>query len=397
LGLVFPGDEHFPVQGPLQGQNEDFGMIFEDSPVAPGNDGEDDEDASAGFFSFVATEDESCFGSDENEGDDDEGVAPPGEGGSGSAQYFDLGPRTKSMAEEYALTRRALAKKAVLLQQQQQQRQNAEEGQKKDGATPTSSSSSAAVSAEAPASNVSLRMPHLSNMLFREAERTESEHKLPSLIDGTDPSIVTFMRQILTCLPTETVPAHLNPDGVRSARKALRVSRREHEESMMRTPLANEPACSNGPSCVGTRIAGGSGAVLVAYKFEGDSEPVPDGLCILCMRKVIYGNIISLRAENRCMRPMQVLMCTFYNLVNVPGEYRAVDCIGPAEHVFEGIVMPVVKLDLSSFHRVPDPAMQVTRFRQLLPRVAGPVKPFPQQLSEAAAALEKGGEGEGNF
>ena len=338
---------------------------------------EDDADGDFGFLQAMDTDGHEAAAAEDDDGDDAQyrpgrDIVPSaaqmvagGRAGAAHGNDIELPDRVRSMTEDYALTRRALANKAVQVQKAQQQQ--------------------GAGGAQAPASSVSVRMPHMANMLFREAERANAAQgpTLPGLAEGGDPSIVTFLRQAVTCLPTETVPAHLNPEGVRAARDTLRVSRRAHEESLLRTPGPGETPCAAGRQCVGRRIvcAGGSGETLVAYAYEGDDAPANEGgKCLLCMRKDVYGIILTLRAENRAMRPGRVLCSRFYNLVNVPGEYPISACIGPSEYVFEGLVMPVVKLDLCAFERVPDAQRGVVRFRQLLPVVGPRPEPVAEQL-----------------
>ncbi len=85
-----------------------------------------------------------------------------------------------------------------------------------------------------------------------------------------------------------------------------------------------------------------------------------------------------LRAINRAL-PARVCLAEFRNVVDVPGEYRAVDCMEPVMTPFEGLYAPVVHLNLRAFQRVTDADTGLVHFRQLLPHV-----PAPQPLSGGA-------------
>ena len=184
-------------------------------------------------------------------------------------------------------------------------------------------------------------------------------------------------------------------------KKHLRVSRRAHEERMLRTPTADEPECAAKDKCVGHDLLCG-GATLIAYFFEdewarherardakrgrsdGDDNdddgghdddddgrlPENNRLCLLDIRKqaLAYRTLQEIRGAKPGAGPM-VLASPLYNLSDVPGEYRLCDCVGASMEVDTGLIEPLVKLDLAAFKRVDDASTGITYFVQLLPVV----------------------------
>jgi len=285
--------------------------------------------------------------------------------------------RTSSMAADYALTRTSLARKAADVQ-------------------------AAACQVPAPADAV-VRIPQRLNAVFREVDglaeaagQRQFRGPLPRVLRGMDPAMTTYFKSPFACLPTETVPPHLNPDDVRTARALLKPSPRAHEEEWLRTPRPDEKPCSGGAQCEGRQVVCPLGGLtLVAFLFADEEaerarNPAdfvwPRDICLLCMRRRVYETVIGLRSRNQATRPVDLVCTEFYNLVNVPGEYRIVDTLGPSEYVHLGVISAVVKLDLCSFDRVPDPGAGVTRFRQRLPVVEVP-QPLAEQMRDRQRAL----------
>lgn len=142
----------------------------------------------------------------------------------------------------------------------------------------------------------------------------------------------------------------------------------------------------------------GGGATLVAYYSETEwakyADDVRGGVgtarlpdvsrrCLLCMRYDVNRWVVNLRAENMALRHQETpaVLAPFYNLVDVPGEYRMEDCIVCTNEVYEGLLMPVVQPSLRGFQRLMDTRTGTVRFQQLLPypdTPAGPGRAAPR-------------------
>ena len=228
---------------------------------------------------------------------------------------------------------------------------------------------------------------------------------------------------------SEVTPACLNEqpmasggtspaDLYRGVLKQQVVSTRAHEESELREPKDYERACSRGQQCVGLRVEsinGEPGFILKQYLFmdeaaeyrreltrEGGGPQAADAIhrrtntCLLCVRGKVHA-IVNLSMKLQKSQRVETLTPTpLRNLVDVPGEYRLEDTIGPRERLFS-IYAPVVELSLRRFEIVRSPSDGLRYMRQLLPVVG--VKTLEQiqrehdyvaPTSAAAAAADTG-------
>lgn len=198
-----------------------------------------------------------------------------------------------------------------------------------------------------------------------------------------NPIETTFLREFI--MVSGKFGAKLNPDTERQMRMAMEPSRRAHEEMMLRTPRANEMACAAADKCLGKKIqCPGGGAILMAYYKENEWAKYQDDLranvsnarlpdlsrrCLLCIRYDAIRFVINLRAQNEAFRHVQnpSVVSTLYNLVGVEGEYRMEDCIVANGHVYEGLLLPIVKPSLFNFEQMIDKTSGCVFFRQILP------------------------------
>ena len=236
-------------------------------------------------------------------------------------------------------------------------------------------------------SNYGSRVVSLSSALVREQNReiaTEAPTPRTFMTLG-NPLMDTFMRNMVTTsVDVQKSPPHLNPHFEQRVRASLTVSRRAHEQCMLREPRPDEPRCAAGDKCKGTEIqCRGGGAILVAFYFEhewtayqkdvqsGVPARLPDAsrLCLLCQRFNAARFIVNLRAENIGMHADQespVIASQFYNIVDVAGEYCSEDCLLPSSYVYEGFCAPIVKPNLFRFERRLDKETGTMYFVQLL-------------------------------
>jgi hypothetical protein len=242
-----------------------------------------------------------------------------------------------------------------------------------------------------------LRVAEISSKLVREAPKQLNAMTLPRVLASiSSPLERCFMQRLVTdTIEEASLPPHLNDPqntAVTRMRQALRVSRRAHEEKMLRPPRPNEPACSNGADCQGNALICQSGGMtLVAFYYEDEwakyaydrehaipETRLPDNarVCLLCLRYDMQRFVMSTRTqnvqfliENSATAPnaMPALVQPHFNLTEVEGEYCLADCITPVTPVFEGILYPMVKSSLTQFIRIIDPETGGPMLRQLFP------------------------------
>ena len=221
--------------------------------------------------------------------------------------------------------------------------------------------------------------------LVREViNRGAIEARVPRADDHfTNPIEDTFLRE-LTYEDALGGP-QLNPDTERQMRTVMIPSPREHEEEMLRTPRPSELPCSAGDKCIGRRIeCPGGGAILMAYYAKHEWAKYQDELraglatarlpdlsrrCLLCIRYDANRFVINLRNQNQAFRHRQTptVVSSFYNLVDIEGEYRSQDCIVANGNVYEGLLLPIVKPSLFGFEQMIDKTSGCIYFRQTLP------------------------------
>jgi len=219
--------------------------------------------------------------------------------------------------------------------------------------------------------------------------------KLPRLMASmASPLESTFLRRLVVdAANAADIPPHLNyvGDSVDAMRQYLSVSRRAHEEVMLRVPSQGEPACPRNEDCRGNQIiCPGGGATLISYQDEEvwtryaadrrrgttDSRlPNNHRLCVLCTRFDVESFLVSMRNDNVQLRlvsgvdsagPPPALIQPHFNLTDVAGEYRLEDCNSPVGALYEGLLYPIVKASLRCFRRTTCADTGVVKFEQLL-------------------------------
>ena len=241
------------------------------------------------------------------------------------------------------------------------------------------------VSAAAPQSAVSSMAHTRCNYMFRQCNSNGPLPRVQS-VTGMKPYDRTILWSIQSCLARLSRPPNMPDTMLRMLHKDLVLNRRAYEESMMRTPRYGEPACSAGNRCVGTELICG-GETLVAFFPEStwnEYASTPNGRlpanerqCILCYRDNIQRALAIQRQRNLALKPSMLAIGEFYNLADVPGEYRSEDCVGPRSDRYEGILYFVVKLCTSSFRR--EVASDCTYFRQTLGYPGERPQPLPSR------------------
>jgi len=206
----------------------------------------------------------------------------------------------------------------------------------------------------------------------------------------TDPCAATYVRHIMTMIPADALAPYLTDETLHELRQHVFVSTRKHDEAMLREPRNNEPACSEGDQCWLYQIPGATrDRTLMAYIYESEwvvyqeafrkyqagqaSEPVQPTTarkCLLCLRYQVATDVAVLRSQNLWLRIGKkepgTLVCNFYNVVDVPGEYRSSDCLLPTSTAYHGLVAPVVKFDALSYQMVVHPGTGRMHVKTLL-------------------------------
>ena len=118
---------------------------------------------------------------------------------------------------------------------------------------------------------------------------------------------------------------------------------REYEESFLCEPDEGERKCCMMSACEGLKLVdnGVGGFVLREFILPNCTQNTIPAMCLLCTRKSISRAYFSMLSADTSCRA-NCTLSSYYNLVNVPGEYRADDCIISNDDRYMGLLMPVV-------------------------------------------------------
>ncbi|MAI34443.1 MAG: hypothetical protein CMM07_22600 [Rhodopirellula sp.] len=118
---------------------------------------------------------------------------------------------------------------------------------------------------------------------------------------------------------------------------------RSYEEEYLREAIGSERNCVNDDQCQGLKISNCSGFVLREYKLPSE-EPMASGshrsMCLMCRRYEVARLYYRYQALGKAP-PEKTCISSFYNLVNVDGEYDMRDCI-VSQNGYSGLALPVV-------------------------------------------------------
>lgn len=119
---------------------------------------------------------------------------------------------------------------------------------------------------------------------------------------------------------------------------------RAYEERYLQEPTGQQRSCRFGSDCEGLKL-GKDGFVLQEFLLPGahpESERRP---CLLCHRKLISTTFYCCLACDSSPNSAAAacVMSPYYNLVNIPGEYKIEDCLcAPGLHGTH-LPLPVIK------------------------------------------------------
>jgi hypothetical protein len=229
---------------------------------------------------------------------------------------------------------------------------------------------------------------------------TRLMRELPDRLTGTaaprpvtslaSPMLNTFMAKLISDTAHESsIPPHMNDPNnpmLQRIRQSLRVSTRVHEETMMRPPAANEPACACGAECAANKIVcQGGGMTWVAFYYVDEWQAyrydvengVPDARlpnldrpCILCMRTITNMYYMAVRTQKVQLSLDPVSDGAYPAIIqphhNLPTEYPLEACHVPVSTKYEGLVYPIVRPCLTCFAQSFDAHGNIV-YRQLIP------------------------------
>jgi hypothetical protein len=142
-----------------------------------------------------------------------------------------------------------------------------------------------------------------------------------------------------------------NMSGIDALRADLEPVSRTYEESFMCEPVGDERACVMAEECEGNFIPNAGPDAFTLREFLLPSQqkeyeatkryPIKTQPCILCKRKQIAQWLVALRAAGNGLQT-DTVMQDYYNLVDIPGEYRLVDTLLSKRNVYEGLICPIV-------------------------------------------------------
>jgi|TARA_B100001540_G_scaffold271911_1_gene255935 hypothetical protein len=139
--------------------------------------------------------------------------------------------------------------------------------------------------------------------------------------------------------------------GLDAMRADLEPVTRAYEEAFMCEPTGDQRACVMADECEGNCIPDTGANRFTLREFLLPSQlkeyeatkryPLKTQPCIFCKRKQIAQWLVSLRASGNGLQE-DTVMQDYYNLVDIPGEYRLADTLLSKRNIYEGLISPVV-------------------------------------------------------
>jgi hypothetical protein len=128
---------------------------------------------------------------------------------------------------------------------------------------------------------------------------------------------------------------------------------RAYEEQMMVEPGPNERPCRFGSGCEGLKLE--NGFVLKEFVLPGATRTAERRPCLLCHRKIIScAFYTSLASGSNDVEPAHCALSSYYNLVDVPGEYVLDDMLCASGLQSTMLPLPVVKHMRCAYNVVTD-------------------------------------------
>lgn len=159
-----------------------------------------------------------------------------------------------------------------------------------------------------------------------------------------------FVQELMERTPIRAFDIN-NMAGMDALRADLEPVTRAYEESFMCEPVGDQRACVMAEACEGNFIpnAGADSFTLREFLLPSQQKeyeatkryPMKTQPCIFCKRKQIAQWLVALRASGNGLQ-QDTVMQDYYNLVDIPGEYRLADTLLSKRNIYEGLISPVV-------------------------------------------------------
>jgi hypothetical protein len=171
-------------------------------------------------------------------------------------------------------------------------------------------------------------------------------HKCPRIHPYDYPGLAALLK-----CPVSSV---CNPDKMNDMRASIEIVPRAWEEAFMTEPELHkgERHCAMGANCEGLFIEGAGDLSFILKEYYTPLEdaarrkagkyPKFVKMCIFCLRKEIYHELLSVRSNSEGMRYDATLQhCA--NMVNVEGEYCPKNTEYSSKDTYEGLLLPIVR------------------------------------------------------
>ena len=205
---------------------------------------------------------------------------------------------------------------------------------------------------------------------------TEPKGSLDQQYKRVSPYLAPLVEDLITRPPRTTYDLE-SSSPARRMRVSLETCSRAHDEMYLTEAVPPQRACSNGDACESFRM---HGFVLREFLLPSQhatwmkdgSLPTTPGLCLMCERNAVLASLVGCRSRRLAFHD-DVLLQSFANLTDTPGEYRHEDCVMSQKKVWEGLPSPIVLHTSNSYK--PTTKYGVRGYTQTLPQV-GEVTPF---------------------
>ncbi len=169
-----------------------------------------------------------------------------------------------------------------------------------------------------------------------------------------------YIRRLLECEPNEVLSAE-DVRHDKNISQNIEVVPRDYEEQYLREPLKKERKCANNSHCQGLQIpcTGDNSFILREFLLPSQQDtlkrtgklPKMRQLCLMCRRNEICKAYINIRAEGKGCKS-NVILQSYRNIVQKPGEYCIEDTIISSQNCFQGILDPVVMHSRAAYRLV---------------------------------------------
>ena len=163
-----------------------------------------------------------------------------------------------------------------------------------------------------------------------------------------EPRFWPYVKQTMLIKPPGTFNVSKINHRERKRFNLQRVTRKYEEKYLLEPdPRQGDRLCIQGQDCEGLKIGNKEFAFilkefLLPDQEQSDKKPAERCLCLLCKRAHIGRALLNMRADGLGLQGDTILQ-DYFNIVNIPGEYKLQDCICSLPGCYEGLLEPVVQ------------------------------------------------------